>query len=74
MKKDDKAIFHTGLKVVQLLCCGRNIGTARSAIGYCIIPIYPRRKLGVLMKSWRSCLKCSGIFRGAHIIVEKTRV
>ena len=74
MKKDDKAIFHTGLKVVQLLCCGRNIETARNAIGYCTIPIYLRRKLVVLMKSWKSCLKCSGIFRGVRIIVEKTRV
>ena len=32
MKKDDKVMFHTELWIVQLLCCGRNIGTARSAI------------------------------------------
>ena len=47
---------------MQLLCCGRNIGTTRSAIGYCTIPIYLRRELGVLMKSWKSSLKCSESF------------
>lgn len=38
------------------------------------ILIYLRRKLVALMKSWKSFLKCSGIFRGVRIIVGKTRV